>query len=154
MLERPLIYLVPAAAAALYCAVCLETAPGLHLSLLLLSIFLAAAGAFIRRERLFTVMCMLAAASFAFSGFAAYRMIRVEPVRELAGRHAEITATLLQDPDISEDSLRAELSVDPGVLSVSDAIAALSGQVEITDLSVQGMDTEELVVSLYREFHI
>ena len=86
MLERPLIYLVPAAAAALYCAVCLETAPGLHLSLLLLSIFLAAAGAFIRRERLFTVMCMLAAASFAFSGFAAYRMIRVEPVRELAGR--------------------------------------------------------------------
>ena len=36
MLERPLIYLVPAAAAALYCAVCLETAPGLHLSLLLL----------------------------------------------------------------------------------------------------------------------
>ena len=112
MLERPLIYLVPAAAAALYCAVCLETAPGLHLSLLLLSIFLAAAGAFIRRERLFTVMCMLAAASFAFSGFAAYRMIRVEPVRELAGRHAEITATVLQDPDIYEDSQRAELSVD------------------------------------------
>ena len=55
---------------------------------------------------------------------------------------------------LHRQSGRAELSVDPGVLSVSDAIAALSGQVEITDLSVQGMDTEELVVSLYREFHI
>ncbi len=55
---------------------------------------------------------------------------------------------------LHRQSGRAELSVDPGILSVSDAIAALSGQVEITDLSVQGMDTEELVVSLYREFRI
>lgn len=69
MLERPLIYLVPPAAAALYCAVCLDAAPGPHLSLLLLAVFLIAAGALVHHARPFAVCCMLAAASFAFSGF-------------------------------------------------------------------------------------
>ena len=112
MLERPLIYLVPPAAAALYCAVCLDAAPGPHLSLLLLAVFLIAAGALVHHARPFAVCCMLAAASFAFSGFAVYRINVVEPVRELAGQNKEITATVLQDPDIYEDSQRAELSVD------------------------------------------
>ena len=100
MLERPLLYLVPPAAAALYCSVCLDFAPGLHLSLLLLSIFLCIAGALIRYERLFAVCCMLAAASLAFSGFCLYRDIVVQPVRELAGRHMEISATIVRDPDV------------------------------------------------------
>ena len=82
MLERPLIYLVPPAAAALYCAVCLDAAPGPHLSLLLLAVFLIAAGALVHHARPFAVCCMLAAASFAFSGFAVYRINVVEPVRE------------------------------------------------------------------------
>lgn len=112
MLERPLIYLVPPAAAALYGAVCFDLSPGLHASLLLLSLLLIAAGALIRHNRLFTITCMLAVTALAFSAFSLYRSLLVEPVRELSGRHAEITATVMQDPDVYEDSQRAELSVD------------------------------------------
>ena len=114
MLERPLTRLVPPAAAALYCAVCLDLAPGLHLSLFLLMAFLFAAGALVYQPRLFTICCMLAAAAFAFSGFDIYRAAVVEPVRELAGKHMEITAIVMQDPDVYEDSQRAELSVEQG----------------------------------------
>jgi len=49
---------------------------------------------------------------------------------------------------------RASFAVDTDVLSVSQAIAALTGNAEVTDLSVQGASAEELVVSLYEEFHI
>lgn len=49
---------------------------------------------------------------------------------------------------------RAVFLVDTGICSVSQAIAALSQQAEITDLSVGGSSTEELVVGLYREFAI
>lgn len=49
---------------------------------------------------------------------------------------------------------QAVFTVDTAQLSVSDAIAVLSQQADITDLSVAGSSTEELVVSLYEEFHI
>ncbi|MDO5142419.1 MAG: hypothetical protein Q4D31_05305, partial [Eubacteriales bacterium] len=114
MYERPLIYLVPPAAAALYCAVCLDRAPGLHLSLLLLAAFLAGAVLTIKNDRLFTALCMMAAAAFAFSGFAVFRTVVVEPVRALAGRNAMITGTILRDPDVYEDSQRVILAVDGG----------------------------------------
>ena len=112
MLERPLVYLVPAATAALYCAVCLGFAPGQYLSLILLSVFLFSAGALVYHDRLLTLMGMLAAAAFAFAGFSLFQSNVVEPVRALAERHAEITATVLQDADVYDDSQRAELSVD------------------------------------------
>jgi len=48
----------------------------------------------------------------------------------------------------------AEIVVDTEIISVSDAIGVISNQVEISDLSVTGTSTEELVVSLYREFEI
>ncbi len=48
----------------------------------------------------------------------------------------------------------AVCTVNTDVLSVSRAIELLSGDVEITDLSVEGTSAEELVVSLYREFDI
>ncbi len=48
----------------------------------------------------------------------------------------------------------AVCTVNTDVLSVSRAIDLLSGDVEITDLSVEGTSAEELVVSLYREFEI
>ena len=112
MLERPLVYLVPAATAALYCAVCLGFAPGQYLSLILLSVFLFGAGALVHHDRLLTLMGMLAAAAFAFAGFSLFQSNVVEPVRALAERHAEITATVLQDADVYDDSQRAELSVD------------------------------------------
>ena len=59
MFERPLIYLVPAAAAALYCAVCLEYTISLTAALLLLALFLFAAGAAVYHKRLCTVFCLL-----------------------------------------------------------------------------------------------
>lgn len=112
MLERPLVYLVPVSAAALYCAVCLDIVPNGYLSLFLSVIFLFGAGALVYRKRVFTLLCMLAAASLAFSAFSVFHLVVVAPVRELAGRHAEITATVLQDADVYDDSQRAELSVD------------------------------------------
>ena len=44
--------------------------------------------------------------------------------------------------------------VDTAVASVSDAIGKFALTAEITDLSVEGSSAEELVVSLYEEFHI
>lgn len=49
---------------------------------------------------------------------------------------------------------RATLSVDTSVHSVSQAIAMLSREAEILDLSVTGASAEEMVASLYEEFGI
>jgi len=48
----------------------------------------------------------------------------------------------------------AVLYVDTTLLSVSDAIAYIASRVELQDVSVQGATTEEMVVSLYKEFGI
>lgn len=49
---------------------------------------------------------------------------------------------------------RLELLLDPTVLPVPDAIAHLSAQTELRDLSVTGPSTEEVVASVYREYGI
>ena len=48
----------------------------------------------------------------------------------------------------------AELLLDTGLLSVSEAVARISALTEVKDLSVSGESVEELVVSLYREYRI
>lgn len=48
----------------------------------------------------------------------------------------------------------AALSVDTEKLGISEVIADLSARVNLTDLSVEGVSAEELVVGLYREFAI
>ncbi|MBQ6799097.1 MAG: ATP-binding cassette domain-containing protein [Oscillospiraceae bacterium] len=48
----------------------------------------------------------------------------------------------------------AKLLIDTAEISVSQAIAAISAQAEIRDLSVTGESVEETVVSLYQEFAI
>lgn len=48
----------------------------------------------------------------------------------------------------------AEVLIDTDVISVSDAIAKISSQAEIRDISITGTTAEEMVVSLYREFKI
>ncbi|MGO5029603.1 ComEC/Rec2 family competence protein [Candidatus Agathobaculum pullicola] len=116
MRERPLVFLVPEAAMAIFCSVCLDIYIKPNLSLLLLSLSLAAAGALINYEKLFTLCCMLAAAFLALTGFSAYRSIFVDPVRMLAGSHAEITATVLQDAVVYDDNQRAELSVNDNTI--------------------------------------
>ena len=57
--------------------------------------------------------------------------------------------TLLRDADG-----HAELLLDTALLSVSEAVARISAQTEVKDLSVSGESVEELVVSLYREYRI
>ena len=57
--------------------------------------------------------------------------------------------TPLRDTDC-----HAELLLDTGLLSVSEAVARISAQTEVKDLSVSGESVEELVVSLYREYRI
>ncbi|MCL1792895.1 MAG: ATP-binding cassette domain-containing protein [Oscillospiraceae bacterium] len=49
---------------------------------------------------------------------------------------------------------RLVISLDPAVLSVSDAIARLAAQTEITDVSVYGVTAEEMVAALYEEYRI
>lgn len=112
MYERPLVFLVPAAAAAVFAAVCLDVSLSPSLALVLAAVFLGAGGALTGRRYLFTLCCILAVASIALAGVTVYQRIFVSPVRELNGKHAEITATVLQDAEVYEDSQRAELSVD------------------------------------------
>lgn len=49
---------------------------------------------------------------------------------------------------------RMVVTLDPAVLSASDAIAHIAAQTEITDVSVSGISAEEMVATLYEEYHI
>jgi ABC-2 type transport system ATP-binding protein len=49
---------------------------------------------------------------------------------------------------------RLVIALDPAVLSVSDAIARLASQTEITDVSVSGVTAEQMVAALYQEYKI
>ena len=49
---------------------------------------------------------------------------------------------------------RLVIALDPSVLAVSDAIARLAAQTEITDVSVSGVTAEEMVAALYKEYRI
>jgi ABC-2 type transport system ATP-binding protein len=46
------------------------------------------------------------------------------------------------------------IALDPSALPVSEAIARLAAQTELTDVSVSGVSSEEMVASLYKEYHI
>ncbi|MGI6538206.1 MAG: ABC transporter ATP-binding protein [Caldicoprobacterales bacterium] len=48
----------------------------------------------------------------------------------------------------------AKIAVDTSILPVSNAIACLSKNMEITDISITGSTVEEMVVTLYEEFQI
>ena len=49
---------------------------------------------------------------------------------------------------------RLVIVLDPSDLSVSDAIARLASQTELTDVSVSGVTSEEMVAALYKEYSI
>ena len=85
-------------------------------------------------------------------------------LNQLKGRHST-HKTLTVDyrgvlPDLEHVTLlqdlngHAQLSVDTEAISVSDAIAAIAGCVDIRDLSVTGETIDQTVVSLYKEFAI
>ena len=74
MRERPLVYLVPPMAAALYAAVCLELPVQLHI-IAPIALLLVLAAVFLRRRKcLLNVFAVLAAAALALTGFAVFRI--------------------------------------------------------------------------------
>ena len=46
------------------------------------------------------------------------------------------------------------ISLDPHIMPVSAAIAALASQTDLLDVSVTDISTEEVVAALYKEYHI
>gem|GEM_PF-416741 len=112
MWKKPMVYLAPAAAAALYCAVCLNYAPSVHTAIWALILSLIITGAVVRRPRIFFLCCMSTSVALAFSFFAVYEKYIVSPIRDLKGSTLEITATVLQDADVYENNQRAELLID------------------------------------------
>lgn len=77
----------------------------------------------------------------------AFKTLTVEYSRGEPGQGEGITLRESQNG-------RAVFTVDTEILDVSAAIGMLSSWMEITDLSVEGTSTEEMVVSLYKEFRI
>jgi ABC-2 type transport system ATP-binding protein len=49
---------------------------------------------------------------------------------------------------------RLVITLDPKILSVSDAIASLAAHTELSDVSVSGVTSEEMVAALYKEYRI
>lgn len=49
---------------------------------------------------------------------------------------------------------RLTVAIDPNTISVSDAIAHMAGQTEITDIEMTSVSAEEMVAGLYREYQI
>lgn len=69
----------------------------------------------------------------------------------------DVRGTFSPSPGLSlaeEQPGRLVLTVDTETLPVSAAIAHLSQEMDITDLSVTGASVEDMVISLYQEFHI
>ncbi len=58
----------------------------------------------------------------------------------------------MDDTEAMEGQMK--LSLDPGVLSVSAAIAALAEQTNLLDVSVTDITAEEMVAALYKEYEI
>ena len=114
MLKRPLLYLVPALAAAFCCAVYLGITVSLPTALLLVALCLAMAGAAVYHDRLFALCGMLAAFCFALGFFTVYTARVVAPLRELQDQSITVDMTLLQDAVVYEENQRALVSVEPG----------------------------------------
>jgi len=49
---------------------------------------------------------------------------------------------------------RMVIALDPAKISVSDAIAKLAAETELTDVSISGISAEEMVAGLYKEYQI
>ena len=55
---------------------------------------------------------------------------------------------------LDEREGRVVIELDPSILSVPDAIAALAAGAQLLDVSVSDIGAEEMVAALYREYHI
>ena len=48
----------------------------------------------------------------------------------------------------------AVIQVDTSILSIKEAIHTISQQIEIQDMSISSVSIEDIVVSLYQEYHL
>lgn len=55
---------------------------------------------------------------------------------------------------IEQQAGRLVIVLETEICTVSQAIAHLSSQVEIIDLSVSGISAEEMVATLYKEYQL
>ena len=75
----------------------------------------------------------------------------VADYRELRGRSVELNEHMHL---VEQSEGRITVSFDPEKLSVSNAIAGISAQVEVLDVSVTGISAEQMVAELYEEYRI
>ncbi len=111
MRERPLVYFALPIAAAMYLLVYFELRPGVHISMLFLSVSMALAGFMVNHEKVFHLCCAFIAAAAAICWFSFYNELIAEPARSYKGSTIEVTATVISDADIYDDRQRAELRV-------------------------------------------
>lgn len=55
---------------------------------------------------------------------------------------------------IKEEKGHCEFSFDPRLLEVSDAISYITSNVEVKDISISGISTEDMVAKLYKEYQV
>lgn len=66
------------------------------------------------------------------------------------GEFSSINGIILKE----QQSGRAVFTVETDQIDVAEAIRQITSKADITDLSVEGISTEDMVVSLYKEFKI
>ncbi len=111
MRERPLVYFSLPVTAVMYFLVYFDLRPGVHLSMLLLSFFMALAGFMVKRDKVFQVCCMFISAAAALCWFSFYDKLLAEPARNLKGSTVEVKATVISDAEIYGGRQRAEIKV-------------------------------------------
>ena len=75
--------------------------------------------------------------------------------KTLVVEYSGVTPTIFDGMALEESKEgRLVITLDPAILPVSAAIAKFAEQTELLDVSVSGITSEELVASLYREYHI
>ena len=86
----------------------------------------------------------------------------LEELKSRKSHHRTITVDYTGDhlPQLANVAIlkdldgHAQIRIDTELLPVAQVISAISSQVEINDLSVEGESIDDLVVSLYKEFEI
>lgn len=147
MRGRPLVFCVPAAAAALYLSVVCGVSVDLHLSMLMLALLLAALAFTLDRPRLCAVLCLASAATAALTGLAVYDTHLVAPVRALHGQTRTVSATVCRDANVYDDRQRAELRIEDGA-DISGTFRTLC-YLPLTNEPLRAGDTVNVAISFY-----
>lgn len=147
MRGRPLVYCVPAAAAALYLAIVCEVSVNLHVSMFVLALLLAALAFALEKPRLCVVLCLAASAAAALTCLAVYDTVWTTPIRALKGQTRTVTATVCRDADVYDDRQRVELRIQDGA-DLPGTFRTLC-YLPLTDMPLQAGDSVTAAVTFY-----